>query len=344
MINTRTSFRAGLAVAALLSGVGAAFAGQAGPDPTAIRELVEGKRKDANAVWWGFDPINATAALQAAIRSGAATVLVPNVGKPWIVDPIFLEGNQEIDLEPGVEIQARRGGFRGKSDELFRIEDKSNVVIKGRGAVLRMHKEDYRKAPYVKAEWRACLAVYGATNVTISGITCADSGGDGLYIAGGRKPFSENIVVEDVVFENNYRQGISVISVDGLLIENSVLRGTEGTAPSAGIDFEPNGPSDRLTRIRLKNCVIEKNQSFGIWAYTGNLGADSAPVRIDIEGGRVSANHKGALFVSSGKARGAISIRATRLEGTRTLEVSRAFTVSIAPNGAVERRAAAGSL
>lgn len=300
-------------------------------DPKAIQEVISGKRKVANAAWWGFDPVNATAALQAAIRSGAATVIVPNVGKPWIIDPIFLESNQEIDFESGVEIQARRGGFRGKTDALFTLEEKTNVAIKGYGAVLSMHKEDYRKAPYVKAEWRHCLAILCGTNIKISGITCANSGGDGVSIDGTNHdcPFSKDIVIKDVISENNYRQAISVMSVDGLLIEGAILRGTEGTKPGAGIDFEPYLPKQRLVGITMKNCVIEKNDFFGILVAVRNLPADFAPVQITIEGGRVTGNGAGALAVVSGNAVGAISFRSTELDGKRSISPSRVFMVQI---------------
>ncbi|MEQ1917816.1 MAG: right-handed parallel beta-helix repeat-containing protein, partial [Elusimicrobiota bacterium] len=137
--------------------------------------------------------------------------------------------------------------------------------------------------------------------------------------------------IKDVVVDNNYRQGISVISVDGLLIEDSLLRGTEGTPPAAGIDFEPNKPTERLTGITLKNCVIEKNQSYGIWVYTGNLSADSMPVQITVEGGRVAGNGTGALFVQTRRAQGALNIRSTQLYGKRSIKTSEGFTVNLIP-------------
>ena len=300
-------------------------------DPAAIRALAEGKRQDANAAWWGFDPDDATAALQAAIRSGAKTVVVPNVGRPWIVGPIFLVSDQEIDLESGVEIRARAGKFRGASDELFRIDNKSNVVIKGYGAALRMRKQDYRRPPYAKSEFRDCLGIYGGANIKILGLKLASSGGDGIYIAGGgaERPFSRDILIKDVLSEDNYRQGISVISVDGLRVENSIFRGTEGTEPAAGIDFEPNGPTDRLTRIALKDCVFEKNQGWGIQISTTRLPADFPAVEISVEGGRVSGNGQGAFLVYPGQVRGNVSVK-TALDGKRRVRATKAFVVDIA--------------
>lgn len=37
----------------------------------AIDAVKSGKRRDANAAWWGFDPEDATENLQAALDSGA---------------------------------------------------------------------------------------------------------------------------------------------------------------------------------------------------------------------------------------------------------------------------------
>ena len=51
----------------------------AAPDNAAIAEVAAGKRTTANAAWWGFSKNDSTAALQAAIDSGAKTVVVPYV-------------------------------------------------------------------------------------------------------------------------------------------------------------------------------------------------------------------------------------------------------------------------
>jgi hypothetical protein len=50
-------------------------------NPQAVQEVRAGKRTEANAAWWGFDEEDSTEALQAAIRSGAKRVIVPNMKK-----------------------------------------------------------------------------------------------------------------------------------------------------------------------------------------------------------------------------------------------------------------------
>src|SRR5690242_15916555 len=85
-----------------------------GADPQAVQEVASGTRSEANAAWWGFNEEDSTDALQAAIHSGAKRVIIPNMAKDWIVRPITLVGDQEIDIERGATIVAKRGEFRGK--------------------------------------------------------------------------------------------------------------------------------------------------------------------------------------------------------------------------------------
>jgi hypothetical protein len=46
---------------------------------------------------------------------------------------------------------------------------------------------------------------------------------------------TRNVVIRDVVAADNHRQGMSVISALGLLVENCSFTGTNGTAPQAGV-------------------------------------------------------------------------------------------------------------
>ena len=65
---------------------------------------------------------------------------------------------------------------------------------------------------------------------------------------------------------------MSVISVVGLRVRNSTFSNTNGTAPSAGIDFEPNDRNDRLEDIELTDLTIYNNSGNGIDFATNALG------------------------------------------------------------------------
>lgn len=282
------------------------------PNPQAIEELARGARTEANAAWWGFNEEDSTDALQAAINSGAKRVVVPNMTKDWIVRPIVLAGNQEIVVEPGVCIVAKRGEFRGKGDCLFRAQNVSNLTIRGYGATLRMQKEDYIVGdviqrlgwerwfgPYEKAEWRSGLSLNGCVDVVVEGLTICDTGGDGVYIGGGKKGKPcKNIRLRDIVCDNNYRQGISVISVDGLTVENCVFKNTWGTPPSAGVDIEPDSPEEMVKDIVFRNCAFEDNYGDGIEVFLAHQKLDSKPVSILFERCRVASKRGAGVRVS----------------------------------------------
>jgi len=269
-------------------------------NPTAVEEVRSGKRKEARALWWGFDPADSTAALQAAINSGARKLIVENTGAPWITDKLQLASNQEIVFEKGVVVQAKRGAFKGTGDSLFSASSKTNITLTGHGATLKMWKQDYDdKTQYKHAEWRHVLNFHSCSRVRVVGLTLADSGGDGIYLGVARKgvPCSD-VVIRDVACVNNYRQGISVISARNLLIERCVFKDTWGTAPEAGIDFEPNHESEELSNCVMRNCVSENNRGDAYVLYLRPLKAASKPISIRIENCRSVGCRRSAGFVT----------------------------------------------
>jgi hypothetical protein len=253
-------------------------------NPQAVEEVAAGARTVASAAWWGFNTEDATETLQAAINSKAKTLVVPNMGAPWIVRPLELRGDLELVFDPGVLVLAKKGEFRGPGDSLFRAQGADNLSIRGYGATLRMHKRDYQNHPYEKAEWRMGIAIRGCRNVLIEGVRIESTGGDGIYIdGGGERRWSEDITVRNCISHDNHRQGISVISAQDLLIENCILSGTRGTAPEAGIDFEPDNPDQRLVNCVVRNCVMESNNGHAILVYLNPLSSESEPVSITFE-------------------------------------------------------------
>lgn len=253
-------------------------------DEAAIAEVAAKKRMEAKAAWWGFDPADATAALQSAIRSGARKVIVENFGSPWIVDRIQLASDQEIVFEKGVVVQAKRGAFHGKTDSLFSASGLANVTLTGPGATLKMWKADYTTPDYTKSEWRHTLALRSCTNVQVSGLTIEDSGGDGIYLGAARRgETNKGVTIRDVILRNHHRQGISVISAEDLLIERCSLLDTGGTAPQAGIDFEPNDPEDRLVNIVMRDCRSDGNRGDAYDFYLPQLRRTTQPISIRLE-------------------------------------------------------------
>ena len=250
----------------------------------AVIEVTSGRRTVANAAWWGFNSEDSTQALQAALNSGARTLIIPYMSQPWIVRPLQLRSSQEIVFEPGVVILAKKGEFQGSGDSLFSAVGQSNLVLRGYGATLRMRKPDYQSEPYKKAEWRMGIALRGCLNVLIEGLRVESTGGDGFYVdGGGAMGWSQDITLRNCTAYDNHRQGVSVISAANLLIENCVFANTWGTAPEAGIDLEPDTENNRLVNCVIRNSVFENNNGNEILIYLKQLSRKSKPVSIRFE-------------------------------------------------------------
>ena len=322
---------ASVAFAVMAAGVQAAA-------PEKVARVMAGEIKEARAAWWGFDPAESTRALQAAINSRVPRLIVGNMGAPWITDRLTLVSDQEIVFETGVVVLAKKGAFAGKSDALFSLVCVTNVTLSGPGASLRMRRTDYDAPPYVKAEWRNVLTMKSCANVKVYGLTLAESGGDGIYLGCVKAEWpNRDIHIRDVVCDMNYRQGISVISAENLLIENTVMRNTSGTPPAAGIDFEPNHKGERLKNCVMRDCLTENNQGDGYAFYLPNMERTTEPVSIRLENCR-SAGDKYGVRITTGNSQEQAVRGAMVFSGCRFEKAQRSgkddIALKIAPFGA----------
>jgi hypothetical protein len=288
----------------------------AGTDPRgAAPDSRAGDRESVSAAWWGFDPEDATSSLQAAFDSGARVILVPDMGRPWNTRPLSVRSNCTIIFQEGVELIAREGDFRKYDDVLIALKGVRNVTLYGYGARLAMRKAVYRRPPYERSEYRHALELGGCTGIAILGLSIESSGGDGVYLGRGEQTYNKDIVLRDLLLRDNYRQGISVISAEDLLVENVEMSFTEGTLPSAGIDFEPNYRDERFVRCVLRNCTIRGNFGPGICLALRNLDASSAAVDIRVEQSRVFDNLFSLVVFGAGRARGTLAFVSTDVSG-----------------------------
>ncbi len=264
----------------------------------AIQQVQQGKINEAKASWWGFQSEDSTAMLQAAINSGVKTLRIDRLASPWICRPLKLVSNQTIIFEEGVEVVAKRGEFKGQGDSLFSMSLVKNVTLRGegKGATLRMNKADYHTDAYKKAEWRHGLNIKSSEFIRVENLSIVSTGGDGIYLGVSKKGVPcKDITIKKVICDDNNRQGISVISAVNLLIEDTIMRNTIGTAPESGIDFEPNASSETLFNCVMRNCVCENNAGDGYQYYLPNLTKASGPASLTMEN-CISRNNRRAGF------------------------------------------------
>ncbi len=268
-----------------------------------LAEVASGERTEAKAVWWGYDPEDATACLQAAINSGVEKLIVDNVGSDWLVGPIQVAGNIEIVFRDGVVIRAKEGGFKGRYDRLFNISGKKNVTLRGEGDVLfEMRKSDYQDPSlYEQVEWRHTINIWNSQDVLIQNLTLRKSGGDGIYVGcNPAGPTSKNIVIDRVVSEDHHRQAISVTGATNLLLKDSKFNDTSGTAPQCGLDLEPNFSECSIVNFRAVNCDFNGNAASGILITLFHFDETTEAVTMTFENCRIRDNNRGVRLHHTG--------------------------------------------
>jgi len=231
---------------------------------------------------FGFQASDSTRALQAALDSGADTVIVDNMGADWVTGPLFVRhDNMKIVFQNGAVVTAKPGSFQGDNDSLITLYDRTNVVLSGYGATLRMNKSEYT------GQWRMVVKLLSVKNVRVEGLTVRDSGGDGVYIGNSNSArgisYSEDVHVKDVSCINNHRQGITVISGQNVLIENCWIVGSNGTQPQGGIGLEPNSYHERLVNIHVRDVRLEENRGPCLIVSSNSFNSTSMPMSVTME-------------------------------------------------------------
>jgi hypothetical protein len=188
------------------------------------------------------------------------------------VGPLSAPSNLSLVLDSGAVVQAN-AGF-SDYQMLFVIDHVSNVSITGPGGF------QGNRGQQAAGEYRHCMGVVGATHVTLKDFFCNGSAGDGIYISGN----SADIDIEGVTLDNNRRNGLTLISANGLRVKNCQMTNTNGApaGPWDGIDVEPNDASDGLADIVFSGNTTSGNAGSGVAVVTYAEAATSPSVSITI--------------------------------------------------------------
>ncbi len=126
------------------------------------------------------------------------------------------------------------------------------------------------------------ITIHGGINITISNIHLSKCWGDGIYISGKTSStgYAQNVNITNVNITDCRRNGISVISVDGLTIKDSAATNINGTEPKSGIDLEPNNTTQILRNVLIDNFHTEYCADHGIeiWFGAGTLNNVELPI------------------------------------------------------------------
>jgi hypothetical protein len=230
--------------------------------------------KFGNAGFGGDD----TSVFQAALKSTAANGEILEIpAGSYNISPISFPANSNVHVDAGVTVSANHG--YSYSDKMLNV-NADNVTITGAGASTSVFQMPKARAASQSdhTEYRDCLSIANANNVTVSGISCNQSGGDGLRITQ-----ATNVTISNSTFDGNFRNGGSVIGkVHHININGNRFTNTNGTLPQAGIDIEPNNSGDYLLDVNFTDNVTSNNARDGfavsLWATSSSTPAVSITV------------------------------------------------------------------
>ena len=248
------------------------------PAPRAITQISPSGGDDTSNIQ---NQLNSTASAGNTLEFLAGT---------YHTSPLTVPSNANVQIDSGVSILANSGYTSGQN--MWNIGT-SNVTITGAGPANCLCQM-IRNSTYQGTQM--VFRFDGATNASVSGLTCSNAAGDGSYVTR-----SSNVTVTNCIFTNNMRQGTSVTDqVQHIHYTSCQFNNTNGALPSAGIDIEPNFASGNyVTDVTFTNCSSSNNQGDGILVSLQSLDSTSQPVSIHVLG-HISTSDGGGVGTSGG--------------------------------------------
>lgn len=123
-------------------------------------------------------------------------------------------------------------------------------------------------------EWGMGIGIVSSSNIVLNAPKISDCWGDGIYLGEDGTP-NTNITIANANINNVRRNGISVISVDGLKIISPYIANANGAAPMSGIDLEPNNSNEEMKNVQISDAVTENNKGEGILMFLDRLYGDN---------------------------------------------------------------------
>lgn len=184
------------------------------------------------------------------------------------LDPIYYSDNggilidspMKIVLHPNAVLKAITSDKNGYN--IINIKNATNVTIEG-GTILGERTTHIGTI----GEHGFGISVRNSSKVYIKDITTQDCWGDGVFTGstdGYPTTYSQDIFLSNVISRNNRRQGLSIVSVKRIYINDCEFSETNGTLPESGIDMEANAGYPDNEDIFINNCRFNLNNKSDI--------------------------------------------------------------------------------
>jgi parallel beta-helix repeat protein len=241
-----------------------------------------------------------TRAFQCAINmlpTAGGTVVVP--AGNYLIDPaisIWMRSYSRLELLPGARLITKPNAM--PSYNLIVIADVTDAEIVGGMLMGDRMQHDFTEAG--THEWGHGIRVARSTNITIRDLQAEQFTGDGLSISG------TDVHLHRVISVRNRRQGLTIAKGKGYRIIDCEFSHTgkfgdqAGTAPTAGIDIEPD--KDLVEDTLIEGCTLANNTGCGLLTMT-KVGTTASIQGLVIRGCTVTGNANGIELIRAAGAK-----------------------------------------
>jgi len=167
---------------------------------------------------------------------------------------LMVRSDRTLTFLKGSEIRLKASNDH--SYRIFNIANASNVVLNNPVII-------GDRTEHIGQGGRAGvgLGIYSSTNIVINNPQIFNCWGDGIYIGrSSSKSHNKNIQISNAYVSDAGRNGMSVITVDGL----KVNKGYFANSGLTGLDIEGNYGDEEIKNITLENITTDHNSYNGL--------------------------------------------------------------------------------
>jgi hypothetical protein len=157
------------------------------------------------------------------------------------------------------------------------LRNVSSVTVTGAGKVIGDRYSALKPSPQsgIGRHGYGIAVFEGSSNINIMGLELREHYADGLYVQGAT---NTNIKYNHCL--DNARNGLSIIAAQKLIVTGNVFGNThsESPYPQAGIDIEPDLPTQVLLDVSISGNSFTRNKGAGV--YIGFPGGATNRARV----------------------------------------------------------------
>ena len=221
-----------------------------------------------------------------SLRPNGGICFVPS--GTYLIDPLHgvaLIDHLTLKFAPGAVLKA--SAVRASQSSVIIGRSVRNVALLG-GTVIGERNGHLG----VGGEWGMGVDLRGCSDARIEHVKVRECWGDGIYIGFDAGRGCERIAIRNCICRRNRRQGLSITACVGAVVQDCDFSDTEGTAPEAGIDIEPDRNSV-VRDVKIVNCTMLRNAGFGTTVVGSTVSA------VSLSANRIESNRRGGILVLS---------------------------------------------